>query len=193
MFFIIYPYVFGVLIFKLCVVMWYTLVISLETLDTTIYKKGKRIYVIVCIVYATGGSVLVTLLTTSLDVFLGVVLVWIMVPLIPSILHCAIQIFKMVKHLRVLDNQRSNYVLRKNVILAVICIAFVTIGILTGVLNIIHFQPQPDWWAWIIVYFFVRLNEFGLLLLLFFFVEQYTTTKMRFITQTESTLKSSSF
>eukprot|EP01124_Arcella_intermedia_P009477 TRINITY_DN16181_c0_g1_i2.p1 TRINITY_DN16181_c0_g1~~TRINITY_DN16181_c0_g1_i2.p1 ORF type:complete len:277 (-),score=44.98 TRINITY_DN16181_c0_g1_i2:116-946(-) len=141
LFFMVYPYVIGVLIFKLCVVMWYSLVIAIETMDMTSYKRTRNMYKIFCIVYAIGGSVLATLLATSMDVFLVIVVLYISVPLIPSLLHCSVQIYKMVKHLHGKDDQEA--LLHKNIILGVICIAFVTLGTLTGVLNIIHFQPKP--------------------------------------------------
>eukprot|EP01124_Arcella_intermedia_P009478 TRINITY_DN16181_c0_g1_i3.p1 TRINITY_DN16181_c0_g1~~TRINITY_DN16181_c0_g1_i3.p1 ORF type:complete len:338 (-),score=57.76 TRINITY_DN16181_c0_g1_i3:36-1049(-) len=195
LFFMVYPYVIGVLIFKLCVVMWYNLVISLKTLDISSFERGRKIYIIIIICYATGGAILITLMTTRLDVFLAVVLLWIIIPIFPSLINCALQIYRVTKILHVLDTDRTKHVLRKNMVLGFLCVAFVVIGLLTGVMNIIQFQVRPDWWAWLAVYYLIRLNETVVLFLIFLFVEQYTSSKIRkaatTTTQTETNQKSS--
>eukprot|EP01124_Arcella_intermedia_P017946 TRINITY_DN24926_c0_g1_i1.p1 TRINITY_DN24926_c0_g1~~TRINITY_DN24926_c0_g1_i1.p1 ORF type:complete len:342 (+),score=70.55 TRINITY_DN24926_c0_g1_i1:26-1051(+) len=186
LFFTFFPYILFVLCFKICVVIWYNLVLNLSFKSEN-YKLGKNIYIGISIFYTIGAIILIVFMCISLELFLTFVVYWIMIPLIGTIIHCYIQVYKLQKHLHDKSDPATRVAWKKNIILGILSIASTIVVILTVGMNASQYGYQVNWWAWLILYSWIRLFECVGLLLFFLFCEQYTFNLFSTQVETEKT------
>eukprot|EP01124_Arcella_intermedia_P013341 TRINITY_DN19767_c0_g2_i1.p1 TRINITY_DN19767_c0_g2~~TRINITY_DN19767_c0_g2_i1.p1 ORF type:complete len:279 (-),score=34.84 TRINITY_DN19767_c0_g2_i1:4-840(-) len=144
-FFIFFPYVLSVLSYQLCVVVWYNLILVTTLKNNKYNLLGKNIFLGMSVVYSIGALVLIILVGIDISIFLNVVVYWILIPLVGSILHCFIQVYRvnsLLKDKTIEPSKALKKLKKKNKILGLLSQFLTIIVLLTIALNVIEYQIQ---------------------------------------------------
>eukprot|EP01124_Arcella_intermedia_P016179 TRINITY_DN22757_c0_g1_i1.p1 TRINITY_DN22757_c0_g1~~TRINITY_DN22757_c0_g1_i1.p1 ORF type:complete len:330 (+),score=24.38 TRINITY_DN22757_c0_g1_i1:26-1015(+) len=172
------PYYLGVLSLKICVVVWFNLMLSIENLSFNHFKTGRNVYIVISTVFAAVGLVLMLgCAIFSYTAFRPVVNYTITIPLLGTVIHCYVQVYKIFKKLKGAKAPKAIEAYRKNSILGWLSSAWSVIIVLVVTIDIAFFRKDlsdSNYWTWLILFSILRFFEYLAFLLYFLFSQQYT-------------------
>eukprot|EP01124_Arcella_intermedia_P034153 TRINITY_DN8413_c0_g1_i2.p1 TRINITY_DN8413_c0_g1~~TRINITY_DN8413_c0_g1_i2.p1 ORF type:complete len:238 (+),score=32.10 TRINITY_DN8413_c0_g1_i2:399-1112(+) len=180
MFFLVFPLVVCVLIFKLCVVVWYNLILAISRMNAREYHIGRNIYIVMGVIYLIGAVILMVLMIINLNLSVSLALFWIILPLIGSLIHSFIQVFRVNSTLKKdLSEPSTRHAYQKNIIFGALNIAYTILILLIVSILAYGGQYRVDWWYYLLFFFFLHVDECLIIFLYFLFSRQYAFTSPR--------------
>eukprot|EP01124_Arcella_intermedia_P009345 TRINITY_DN16093_c0_g1_i1.p1 TRINITY_DN16093_c0_g1~~TRINITY_DN16093_c0_g1_i1.p1 ORF type:complete len:352 (-),score=56.01 TRINITY_DN16093_c0_g1_i1:48-1103(-) len=186
---LLFPFVLGVLVLSICVIVWYSLIMTFK-MRQDLYKLGRNIYIGFGIIYGIGSCVLLPLITVSVDVYLQFLTFWVIIPLFLIVVHCLVEVFNLRRELKHREMDKSlKKAQKKNTILGILSIIYLFFIAVTILQVFYGNKAYLNYPLWLILHSSIRLLEMIILLMFYKFSEKYSS--QFFLDKTDSSLSTS--